>query len=174
MKTIQDWPNYKVDKQGNVWSCRKQGALHDIGDWTKLKLTPNKDRKGYVTVTLCDNGKRKHCGVHRLVATAFIPNPDNLPEINHKNGDKTDNSVGNLEWVTSLQNSQHAHANGYRDHVYVNMQKPVEQLDKHGNVVASYPSINHAAKAFNTRGHVIGRVCRGKRKQALGFRWRFT
>ena len=67
-------------------------------------LSPTKDRYGYLTVTLNCNGKSKTIKIHRLVAQAFLPNPDNLPQVNHKDEDKTNNNVDNLEWCTAKYN----------------------------------------------------------------------
>ena len=64
-------------------------------------------RTGYYSINLCKNGKYKHIRIHRLVAEAFLPNPDNLPEVNHKDEDKMNNSVKNLEWCTHAQNMAH-------------------------------------------------------------------
>ena len=75
-----------------------------------LKASPNSD--GYPFVKLYYDGKRKHALIHRLVALAFIPNPDNKPEVNHVDGIKTDNHVDNLEWVTDTENKRHAFATG--------------------------------------------------------------
>lgn len=72
------------------------------------------DNDGYHLVTLHHNLKYYTRKVHRLVAEAFIPNPDNLPEVNHKNGDKMDNNVSNLEWVDTYDNVHHAMANNLR------------------------------------------------------------
>ena len=74
----------------------------------ELKLKQGKDSNGYLMVTLCKNGKTKSYYVHRLIAEAYIPNPDNKPQVNHKNGNKTDNRIENLEWVTISENRQHA------------------------------------------------------------------
>lgn len=67
----------------------------------------------YLSVHFYANGARSDFQVHRLVATAFIPNPENKPEVNHKNGKKNQNDVVNLEWVTTLENMQHAHSMGF-------------------------------------------------------------
>lgn len=72
-------------------------------------MTPSKDGKGYLFVSLSKDGKRYLKKVHRLVAQAFIPNPFHKPQINHKNGDKTNNGVDNLEWVTNAENMLHAY-----------------------------------------------------------------
>lgn len=95
IKEIINYPDYYVDDSGNVYS-RKYGYLR------KLKQYPK--TYGYLYVALSKNGKKDYLRVHRLVAEAFIPNQDNLPEVNHKDEDKTNNSVDNLEWCTSSYN----------------------------------------------------------------------
>ena len=91
--------DYKVSEAGHVYSFK-------YGKCRLLKLTVNK--KGYAAYRLTKNGVGHARVGHRLVAQAFIPNPDGLPEVNHKNGKKTDNSVANLEWCTAKQNKEHA------------------------------------------------------------------
>lgn len=89
--------NYLVDSFGNVFSKQtKQYLKHSI------------DRKGYAIVTFCKEGKHKKFKVHRLVALKYIPNILNKPEMNHKDGNKLNNSILNLEWVTAAENQQHA------------------------------------------------------------------
>jgi hypothetical protein len=87
--------NYQVDKQGNVYSKGK-------------KLNPPKYTSGYYVQKIYLNGKYTRIGVHRMIAHVFIPNPQNKAFVNHINGIKTDNTVENLEWVTSHENHIHA------------------------------------------------------------------
>lgn len=99
---------YQVDKEGNVWSSFS-------GNWKKLK--PRKCGAGYQTiaVSITDNNgikKQKNLWIHRLVAESFIPNPHNKKDVNHKNGNKIDNRVENLEWVTRSENLKHAYKLG--------------------------------------------------------------
>ena len=93
---IEDYPNYLIYPEGRVWS--------KIGKGRFLKHTVNQD--GYHQVGLCRDGKQKKFKVHRLVAQAFIPNPDNKPEVDHINRIRHDNRLENLRWVTSLENGQ--------------------------------------------------------------------
>lgn len=96
-RIIRGYPNYKVDEHGNIYN--KRGKC----------LKPNKNQKGYLRVYLYDNNHiRKSFCIHRLVATAFIPNPNNLPEVNHKDTNKENNSIENLEWCTGSENIRHA------------------------------------------------------------------
>lgn len=110
-KSINEFEGfYEISNLGNVRSLDRVvkgrwGPQELIGK----KLTASIPRSKYPHVHLRMNGEvNKHISVHRLIAQAFIPNPNNKPEVNHKNGIKTDNSIDNLEWVTSKENSIHA------------------------------------------------------------------
>ena len=98
--------DYKADIYGNIWSYK------DKNNPFILKEMINK--YGYIVVNLHIDKKQKQYRVNRLIAKTFIPNPNNFPQVNHKNGDKTDNSVYNLEWCTAKYNTNHAIKNGLR------------------------------------------------------------
>lgn len=107
---------YAVNENGNIWSYEKispignKGGVINRGGFV-LKTYCTK-RTAHQKVWLYKDGIRKQHQVHRLVAQAFIPNPENLPLINHKDCDPTNNNVSNLEWCTAKQNSIHAYQNG--------------------------------------------------------------
>ena len=105
MKNLKDigYPHYAATVDGRIYS------LH-----SKKFLSDNKKLGDYKAVTLCEDGKRKEETIHRLIALAFIPNPENKPAVNHKDGNKLNNCVNNLEWCTYQENVQHAMDAGLR------------------------------------------------------------
>lgn len=157
-----EFEGYYVSDTGMVKSPRKI-------------LTQNEDHKGYKRVQIKD----KWVSVHRLVAKAFIPNPDNKPQVNHKDTNKTNNYVDNLEWVTNAENHAHKMEHGLNDNAtkalrkYTkSIQKRVTQYTKDGEFVAEHESLQSAARSVGTNASNIMEVCRGKRKSCKGFIWK--
>ena len=107
---------YYLSEDGELYSAWKKvsdgykSITSQIVEGHRQKRHPSINNGGYLCLTIAG---RKNYKVHRLVAETYIPNPDNLPQVNHKNGDRTDNRVENLEWVTSQQNNEHAMAKSY-------------------------------------------------------------
>lgn len=104
MKTIQGYENYSVAEDGRVFNNKTGREL-------KCKV----ERSGYIRVGLCMNNTKSLHSVHRLVALAYIPNPDNKPQVNHKDMNKANNHASNLEWCTMEENHRHAWANGRKE-----------------------------------------------------------
>lgn len=148
-----------------------------------LKLTLYK--KDYIKIKLCKNTVEKNYSCHRLVAIAFIPNPNNYPQVNHKDGDKQNNNVENLEWCNNSQNIKHAFAIGLSTPPMLNKHgkdcinsKPVIQYDINLNLIKEYESITDASKDTNYNHTTISYAClayqrNGKYKPRGDFIWRF-
>lgn len=109
---------YEISNLGNVKSCeRTRKGKHNTTCVVREKLkTPCPDQDGYLVVTLYKDSANETVRVHRLVAQAFIANPENKPQVNHIDGDKRNNIVNNLEWVTNIENIRHSIAKGLRDY----------------------------------------------------------
>ena len=141
----------------------------------KKELKPLEDRNGYLHYILTDSENKRHlCFVHRLVALNFIPNPDNLPEINHKDENKKNNNIDNLEWCdrkynvnygTCIERVAKANTNGKKS-------KKVLQLSLTGELIREWPSMMEAHRNGFTFS-AISRCCRGKKKSYKGFQWKY-
>lgn len=173
-KVIKGYPDYKVSNQGRVVSMKYNKERY-------LTLCPN--RKGYPSVKITGIKKEQPMRVHRIVADAFIPNPDNKPQVNHINGIKTDNRVENLEWVTGLENIQHAWANGMmpKERNYAHLpgalssrSKTTIMLDLNGVELQSFGSLREASRNLNIDSSSIIKCISGKGKTAGGYKWKYA
>jgi HNH endonuclease len=137
---IPGFPNYKINKNGDVLSSA----------YTKPRILIKKKKYGYLIVNLHKNGHCKTVSVHRLVAAAFIPNINNKPFVNHKNGIKTDNRMENLEWVTHDENMKHASAMGLMPIGFRNKSTKLSDSDVNKiRLIGTSMPLRHIAKMFN-------------------------
>lgn len=128
-------------------------------------LKPGKCR-GYLQVSLCKNGEHKYFKVHRLVAQAFIPNPNNYKEVNHKDEDKTNNRVDNLEWCTSKYNSNYGTRNKRASEKRKGSKNPKAHRVQCSTTGKKFNCIKEATEYYLINSSSISACCRGKRKSA--------
>jgi hypothetical protein len=150
---------YAVSRDGLVFSIRQV-----------RRLTPKQNWDGYQRVQLYDHGKCEFVGIHRLIAETFLPNPENKPFVNHKNGDKSDNRSENLEWCTQKENIRHAWDNGLSKSHLNRLGKRVRQLTKDGRYLATWPSIMAVERVLGIAHAGVSYAIRTGRT-AGGYRW---
>ena len=155
-KRIEDFPNYTIDRNGNVKNRKGQNIKHEV------------TRNGYERVSLSnDSVKHKKIFVHRLVAESFIPNPKHLPQVNHINENKKDNRAENLEWSSALHNLEHSR---------VIEKASIAKFTKvrcitNGKI---YDSIKEAAGEFGLAHSNIVACCNGRRNTCGGLKWEYV
>lgn len=170
---------YQVSNTGRVRSvdrivfAGKQYAPTRIkGCVVKTRISKN----GYEMVTLSNKSKTRHLYVHRLVAEAFIPNPDNKREVNHKDANKLNNNVDNLEWTTSSENKIHAHKNGLMNNKYAGAEKRAKKqripIIMDDNILCY--GVNKTAKKINVSPASITQVLHGEREFTHGHTFRYA
>ncbi len=156
MKDIKNYEGlYAVTEDGRVWSYKGN------------KFLVPAQSNGYLFVNLYKENKLKKSYVHRLVATAFIDNPNELSEVNHLSEDKSDNSVKNLAWVSHEENSNYGTRN---ERISQKLSKPVHciELDR------VFKSVTEAAQQLNMHSPGIFRALAGRTEKAYGYHWRYV
>lgn len=130
----------------------------------------NDDGKGYLQIVLTKNGKRKSFKIHKLVAKTFIPNPNNLPQVNHKDENKENNNVDNLEWCTRKYNINYGTRN-YR--CTRHRLRKINQYNLDNIFIKKYNSLKEAGEQTNIKYQNISSCCRNKSKTAGGYIWKY-
>ena len=168
-KTIEGYPNYEISNMGNVRRGKR-----------KLKNLLHK-KTGYNMVCLYNESGCRRFNIHRLVAEAFIPNPNNYPVVNHKDENKQNNMVwvnedgsidydkSNLEWCTQSYNIKYGSS---IKKIRESKQRGCLQMDMDGNVIKEWDCIKVAQKTLKI-SHIV-RCCRGKQNTAGGFKWKYA
>ncbi len=172
MKQIKGYPDYFITEYGSVFSQKSGKNLKKLKSW--------RHRQGYLRVEFSGiNGRSKKL-VHRLVGEAFIPNPESKRTINHKNGIKTDNRVSNLEWNTHSENTKHAFSTLGKK-VKKGKESPhsrkVFRIDKKNGKEILFGTLREGGQSVGksaTGCTNICLTCRGKRKSAYGYYWRYA
>lgn len=156
VKPIPRFSAYSVDENGNIFNS------------SGLKLKLDKSNRGYLRVTLrSDAGERKKLLVHRIVAETFVPNPLQLPCVNHKDEDKQNNAVSNLEWCTHLDNL-----------LYSGVIRKASKANEHKVICLStgetFDSIKEASDKHSVHHSNLVACCKGRRKTCGGMTWRYA
>lgn len=186
MNTIEEWKDikdfeglYKISNKGRIKALERKviGKFNSVRTIKEQYLTPTDNGRGYMVVALYKNGKRYFKKVHRLVAEAFIPNPENKSEVNHIDGNKKNNYVENLEWVTTKENCRHRQDNnlGNIEAATIAKYKPVIKYDLNtGEELEEFPSAKSAAEAAGSnRSESVARVARGEKKSYKGYGYKY-
>ena len=166
---------YKISNLGRVERQEFKQVLPNgaIGIIKKHYIKSHIGTNGYCYVGLCKNNKVKRMSIHRLVAEAFIPNDDNLPEVNHKDQDRQNNNIDNLEWCDRLYNVRYGTG---VEKMGISHGIPIERYTIDGKYIDTWYSERHYLKANNIKGQsMILKVCRRIKPYytAYGYRWKF-
>lgn len=155
-KNIENYEGlYQVSNLGNVKSLPR--------NTTKGKLLkPTKSRNGYLRVVLCKNNKKKAFLIHRLVASAFIPNEENLPQVDHRDNDKTNNKAENLQWISNVENNR-------KKETGIGIPRRVQCIET-GEV---FESAAAAAKSVNRKPVSMNRNLRGLTQTCAGKHFKY-
>lgn len=176
-KQIEDYPNYFISNTGKIRNVK-----------TGRELSQRLTRYGYLEVHLCKNGKQNYLKIHRLVAQAFIPNPDNLDTVDHLNSIKTDNRIENLRWLSRSENSKRFHreqkTEEWKELNKLVCRKNFEKANEKAIEITKkpivcietgkiYESLSQASRELNLTTSNICNVLKGKYSQTHGLHFKY-
>ena len=154
-----------------IYEVSDQGRVKSLWNGKEKILKPQKNQGGYLRVGLYKDGHKKRLLVHRIVAEAFIQNPQGLETVNHKDEVKTNNTVTNLEWMSLKDNLNYGTHN---KRIAEALSKQVQMFNKQtGELLATFPSIMESERVTGINHGNISKCCNGKRKSACGYIWRY-
>ena len=167
---------YQVSNLGNVRSL-----FYHSRSWNRIYRTRLLKQKmnpsGYHNVSILINKKRVTKDIHKIIAQLFVPNPENKPQVNHIDGNKSNNSVSNLEWVTAKENNKHAIETGLRNpHALSGCAKPrkqVAQYDLSGELINVWDSVYDAASYYGIKHNCISSCANGYNKSYHKYMWKY-
>lgn len=165
---MENWKD--VDGFVGLYQVSNLGNVRSVTRYKKV-LKPYIDKDGYRCVKLKHNGKEKHGRICRLVATAFVPNPNGKPAVNHKDMTRTNDKAENLEWCTAAENVRWSQIHGKYKGVN---HKRVAQISNDGETIRKYESISEAARNTGAEIGNISKCLAGERKKAGGYIWRIV
>ena len=155
-----------------LYEISNLGRLKSLGTFRhkgKIKSI-RQDKDGYLIATLHKQCKQQTVKIHRLVAEAFIPNPNKLPQVNHKDENKQNNCVDNLEWCTQQYNMSYG---SFRSKVAEGHKKAIIQLTLDNKFIKRWASAKDASQQLNLHATAITACCKGKSYKTGGFRWKY-
>lgn len=154
------------------YAISSYGRVKSLGNnkRKKEKILKPINKKGYLCVDLCSCGKKQQNKIHRLVAQAFIPNPENKPEVNHIDANKINNSVYNLEWCTRSENEIHSYKKGIKK----NKLKKINQYNLDGKYIKTWKSFAEITRTLGIRDSNLWCCCNNITKTAGGYKWKYA
>jgi hypothetical protein len=171
---------YQVSSWGRIKSLGRWVACKGGQKFNKERIRKDCNSHGYRNITLCKENKSHSFLLHIVVANAFVENPENLPQVNHLDGDKTNNYYKNLEWCTGSENMQHAADNGLLNLTWVGKSyekhpksKPIVQYDLSDSMIRNWASATEAANKLGMHRPNINACLLGRQKTAFGYKWKF-
>jgi len=176
-KAIEELEGYQVSNLGRIRSVDR--IIYAVNRWGDVKprrykgkmITLHPNPKGYINFVCKINSKQTNVMVHRLVAKAFVPGYFDGAVVNHKDENKANNRADNLEWVTDHENRIYGTA---QERLHKSQCRPIDQLDKDGKYIQTFPSIREAARAVGSDIGSIRKVLKGRGKTIKGFRWKYA